>query len=101
MSSQTRRRFDKEFKNQAIQLVTEQNYSIVEAANNLGIGISTLGKWVRKYKEANDLESAFPGKGKRRPEDEELLRLKKEVEKLKREREILKKALGYFAEHPE
>lgn len=101
MSSRIRRTFDQEFKLQAVKLVTEQHYKITEAAINLGIGVSTLGKWVRKYQEDNDPQSAFPGKGRLRPQDEELVRLKKEVAKLKREREILKKALGYFAENPE
>ncbi len=101
MSSIIRRAFDQEFKLQAVKLVTEQHYKITEAATNLGVGASTLGKWIRKYREENDLQSAFPGKGKLRPQDEELARLKKENAKLKREREILKKALGYFAEHPE
>lgn len=91
-----KRKFDQEFKIQAIKLVIEQGYQIKEAAENLGIGTSTLGKWVRKYRSNTD--SAITGKIKRSPEGEELNRLRKEITKLKQERAILKKALGYFAE---
>jgi transposase len=91
MSNNTRRKFDRSFKAQAVKLVTEQGYKVTEAAVNLGIGVSTLGKWVRKYKEETDSYHAFPGKGRLNPRDYELNRLEKEVAKLKREREILKR----------
>ena len=101
MSSSKKRSYDREFKLQAIKLVIEQGYKLTEAAANLGIGVSSLGKWVRKYRENNAPSSAFPRKGHLSPHDEELKRLQKQVRKLEREREILKKALGFFAENPE
>lgn len=101
MSKRTRRTFSSEFKLEAVKLVLEQGYKPVEAAQNLGIGYSTLGKWITEYRANPDIKFAFPGKGKLNPHDAELQRLQKENAKLKREREILKKALGYFAEHQE
>jgi transposase len=101
MSDKTRRNFTQEFKIEAIKLVKEQGYSVIEASTNLGIGLSTLSKWINKHARTPDKAFAFPGKGHVNPHEFELKRLQKEVEKLKREREILKKALGYFAENRE
>lgn len=89
--------YDREFKLEAIKLVIDQGYKIKDAANNLGIGLSTLGKWIRTYQKDNDIATVFPGKGNLRPHDAELKNLQKELERVKRERDILKKALGYFA----
>jgi len=47
MSNKTRRNFTREFKDEAVKLVTEQGYTLTEAAANLGIGLSTIGKWLR------------------------------------------------------
>lgn len=96
-SKRTRRTFSKDFKLEAVKLVTEQNYTIVDAAVNLGIGISTLGKWVRAYKREQDPNAAFPGKGNLKPQDAAYRALERELERVKRERDILKKAVGYFA----
>lgn len=92
-----KRVFDQSFKVEAVKLVIEQGYQVKEAADNLGIGLSTLAKWIRAYKKDNHPEVAFPGKGNLRPHDAELKNLQKELERVKRERDILKKALGYFA----
>lgn len=92
-----RRKFTPEFKEQAVKLVLEQNYTVSEAASNLGIGLSTLSKWIRKYRASNDVKTAFPGKGNLSPEQAQLKELQKENARLKRERDILKKAMAYFA----
>ena len=92
-----RRRFSQSFKLEAVKLVTEQAYSISEAANNLGVGKSTLGKWVKAYKQTSDPNTAFPGKGHLKPKEAAYRELEKELAKVKRERDILKKAMGYFA----
>jgi transposase len=54
-----------------------------------------LRKWVREL--AGDPQHAFPGQGQMKPEQAEIARLKKEVAKLRMERDILKKAAAYFA----
>lgn len=97
MSKRTRRIFTREFKEEAVKLVTEQGYAPTEAAANLGIGLSTLGKWVRDMKNAGSSEMAFPGKGKLNPAENEIRQLKRELERTRRERDILKKAVGYFS----
>lgn len=99
MTKTIKRTFTQEFKVEAVKLITEQGYSIEEAARNLGISGSALGKWKRVLEKSINPKTAFPGKGN--PRDAELHALQKELEKVKRERDILKKALGYFAKVPE
>ena len=57
-----------------------------------------LGKWVRVFKA--DSEQSFPGRGKMKPDDAEVARLRRELAKTKAERDILKKAIAYFAKEP-
>jgi transposase len=99
MSQKIKRTYTQEFKIEAVKLITEQGYSILEAARNLGISDSALGKWKRTLENESSPQAAFPGKGN--PKDAELATLRKELEKVKRERDIIKKALGYFAKLPE
>jgi len=91
----TRKRYTKEFKLDAIRLVTERGYSGAEAARNLGINANMLRRWVREY--GSDESQAFRGNGKLTPEQAELRRLRAENRQLKLEREILKKAAAFFA----
>lgn len=93
--------YSPEFKAEAVKLVTEQGYKQIDAAKSLGIEASLLGKWVRTVKNESNIASAFPGKGKINPANEEVINLKKQLNKITRERDILKKALGYFANQPE
>jgi transposase len=90
-----KREFSKEFKRDAVSLVIEQRYSRVEAASSLDIHPALLSRWVREYTE--DGGDAFRGKGKLRPEQEEIRQLREEVKRLKMEKEILKKAAVFFA----
>ena len=90
-----RKRYSKQFKIDAVKLVTEQGYRVSEAARNLEIHHSSLRRW-RKQLET-DGNQAFPGKGHMASEKEELLRLRKENKRLRMEREILKKATAFFA----
>ena len=91
----TRRQFSREFKVEAVKLVTERGVSISQAARDLGLGETVLRRWVRDL--TTDPQQAFPGKGVMKPEQAEIERLRKEVSKLKMERDILKKAAAYFA----
>ena len=93
-----RRSFSREFKLEAVGLMTEGGLSIAQASRDLGIRESVLGRWKKQFEEA-PLE-AFPGKGRLRPQDEELARLRKENEILRQERDILKKAVGIFSRMP-
>jgi transposase len=96
MTSKKRKTYSREFKMQAVGLITDKGYSIAEASRNLGIDYSVLRRWKKEFAASPD--NAFPGKGKLRPEDEELRRLRRNLERVTEERDILKKALAYFAE---
>ena len=90
-----RRRYPREFKLDAIRLVNEQGLSFAEAARDLDIHPSVLRRWVKDYQ--GDPAHAFPGHGQQKPEQAEIAALKREIKKLKAERDILKKAAAYFA----
>lgn len=93
-----RRSFSREFKLEAVRLVTEGGLSLSQAARDLGISESMLGRWRRQL--VQDPGEAFPGKGHLKSQDEELRRLRRENEVLRQERDILKKALGIFSRVP-
>ena len=93
--TQKRKHYSKQFKIDAVQLVTEQGFDVSEAARNLGIHHSSLRRWKRELE--SDGNQAFPGKGNLSAEKQELDRLRKENKRLRMEREILKKATAFFA----
>jgi len=84
--TQKRKQYSKQFKADAVKLVTEQGYKVSEAARNLGTHHSSLRRW-KKQVETNG-NQAFPGQGNLSPEKEELYRLRKDVKRLRMEREI-------------
>lgn len=90
-----RRRFDKEFKLDALKMVSESDRPLAAIARDLGIHANVLYRWRDEFEA--DSGDAFPGKGKLKPEDEELRKLRREVETLREERDILKKALAVFS----
>lgn len=90
-----RRVFSREFKLEAVKLVTERGVAVLQAARDLDVAESVLRRWMREA--AVDTRHAFPGHGQVRPEQQEIDRLRREVAKLKAERDILKKAAAYFA----
>ena len=91
----SRRKHTAEFKIQAVRLVTERGMTVAQAARDLGVDRSLLTKWKRDL--AGNGGSAFPGKGRLRPLEEEVARLRREVDTLRLERDILKKATAFFA----
>lgn len=90
-----RRVFSREFKLEAVKLIKERGVSAAQAARDLGVGQNVLSRWVREV--ADDTSNAFPGHGQMKPDQAEIERLKREIVKLKAERDILKKAAAYFA----
>jgi len=92
---QKRRSYDSEFKREAVKLVIEGGRIASEVSKGLGINENILYRWIKQYRE--DSENAFPGKGKLKPEDEELRRLRRELADVKEERDILKKVVGIFS----
>jgi transposase len=90
-----RRRYTSEFKVEAVKLVTEQGYSLAEAARSLDIGETLLRSWKIAFQAGGD--QAFPGNGRLPAVEEELRRLRTDNTRLLMEREILKKAAAFFA----
>jgi transposase len=90
-----RRKFTREFKLEAIKLIRERGVAYAQASRDLGVHQTVLRSWVKAF--ADDPAHAFPGHGQLKPEQAEIARLKREVTKLKAERDILKKAAAYFA----
>lgn len=95
MVSKPKRVFDKAFKINTVKLILSKEKSVSELSRELKINVNTLHSWKKSY--LKDEESAFPGKGHQSPEEEELRRLRREIENLKEERDILKKAVGIFS----
>lgn len=98
MSKRTRRNYSEEFKDEAVKLITEQGYSIAEAARNLGVNANLLGRWKKAAEQATG-DSA--SSGSMTAMQAELRRLRKENKQLRMEREILKKAAAFFAKEQE
>lgn len=90
-----RRKHSKEFKQGAVELSRRPGMSVAKAARDLGISENMLHRWRREF--ADHQERAFPGNGRRRDLEDEVVRLRRENEHLRMEREILKKATAFFA----
>jgi transposase len=91
-----RRKVTREFKLEAVQLIQERGVTVAPAVRDLGVQGSVLRRWVQAC--AADSQQAFPGQGQMKPEQAALARLRREVLKLKAERDILQKAAAYFAQ---
>ena len=90
-----RRKFSREFKIEAVRLVSERGVSVAQASRDLEVHENVVRKWVKEF--GADPKQAFPGHGHMNPEQLEIGRLRREVAKLRAERDILKKAAAYFA----
>jgi len=90
-----RRKHSREFKVEAVKLVRERGVTMAQAARDLDLSVTVLRKWVRQF--VADPTDAFPGQGQQKPADAELTQLRREVARLKMERDILRKAAAYFA----
>lgn len=94
MSTQARRRYSEEFKREAVRLVTEEGYAQQQVARNLGIDRSLVGRWRRELAEGSGPAAKTVAGG---GESEDVSRLRAELRQLRMERDILKKALAFFA----
>jgi transposase len=92
---QNRRDYTEQFKSDAVNLVLSQNYSRSEVGRRLGVHQSTIARWVREFKQGS--EESGNEQLPARQLQEEIKKLKKEVQRLTIEREILKKAAIFFA----
>lgn len=93
-----RRRFDREFKVEAVRAALRGDRPQNEVARDLGINEQTLYRWVREFR--NDASQSFPGNGRLKDRDRELEQLRREVQRLETENAFLKKVSAYFAKSP-
>ena len=93
-----RRKYDREFKEDAIRLIVDGGRTVREVARDLGIHENMLSRWKKEY--LQDKEHSFPGKGHMKPHEEELFKLKRRIADLEEDRAILKKALAIFSKRP-
>jgi len=95
----SRRSFTKEFKIETVKMATGSDTSVNQVAQDMGIHPNTLYRWVKQF--SDKPEAAFPGKGHLVSSEAETIRqLKRENERLKMERDILKKAMAIFSSDP-
>ena len=88
-------KFPREFKVGAVRPIRERGVSAAQAARDLDVHENVLRKWVREL--ACDPKQAFPGHGQMKPEQLKLERMRREVAKLRMERDIQRKAASFFA----
>ena len=94
-----RRKYSKEFKVDAVELMMRSNKSIIETAASLGIRADLLRRWEKEY--SANKAAPFPGSGHLKdPEEERFRKLERELRIVTEEREILKKALAVFSRTP-
>jgi transposase len=80
---------------EAVKQVHERGVPSAQVARDLGIGANVVSRWVREA--SGEIRKAFPGQGQQSADQAEIERLKREIIKLKAEKDILKKAAAYFA----
>lgn len=91
----SRRQYTKEFKIEAVRLSEQSDVSVYAVAIELGIHPNSLYKWRRQY--LAEGKDAFPGHGKLRPADDEVRQLRRELARVREQRDILKKAVAFFS----
>ncbi len=97
MGEQTRRRFRREFKLEAVRQVIREDRTQKQVAEELGLNANLLGRWVKQHR--SDPSQSFPGNGNLKARDKEVEDLRRRVARLKGELSFLKKVSGYFAKN--
>jgi transposase len=95
-----RKVYTREFKVEAVRMATAGDASVAQVARDLGVDENTLHKWKHQFRD--DPAEAFPGKGRMKPQEAELRRLRRENLRLRQEVAFLKKAAVWLAQeaHP-
>ena len=91
-----RRRFSREYKQEVAGMVLHGGHEIHVLSRELDLRPDMIQRWVKQYRE--DPEQSFPGQGRPKERDQELLRLRRENRVLREERDILKKVVAIFSE---
>ena len=93
-----RKSYTREFRIEAVRMAAERGYSLAQVSRDLGITTGMLARWKKQLEQ--DPDYAFPGKGRLRAPEEEIRALQREVERLRMERDILKKTIAIFSKGP-
>lgn len=93
-----RKTYDRQFKIDAVELITKSGRSVASVARDLGVSEAQLHAW--KKAALADQTQAFPGNGVRKGADAEMYQLRRELALVKEERDILKKAMAVFSRRP-
>jgi transposase len=91
------KKFDPAYKLEVCKSIASGHATVAEMSLETGISENTLYTWMRRYRANN--EKPFVGSGRVLPENEEMVRLRRELKDLREENEILKKAAAYFAKN--
>jgi transposase len=94
--TKNRRTYSDAFKREAVQLLETSGKSARQLERELGIGLTCLARWKRELAEQG--EHAFPGQGRVSGDQEQIRQLQRQVEILRQERDILKKAVAIFSQ---
>ena len=94
--SSKRRRFSREYKLDVVRMVTKGGHGVVDVSADLELRPDMVRRWVRQFSE--DSEQSFPGVGRQKSRDEEVSKLRRELRRVREERDILKKAVAIFSE---
>jgi transposase len=98
MGTMKRRRYDADFKREAIRLQQSSGKSCRQIEKELGIGNGILKRWIREF--STDSKYSFRGNGNMRPDEAAFRQLQKELDHVRKERDILKKAVAIFSKEP-
>ncbi len=96
MMSKRRRRFSREYKRDVVRMVTESGHSVKDVSKELDVRPDMIRRWVRQL--AKDPEQSFPGAGRQKERDAEMVKLRRELSRVREERDILKKAVAIFSD---
>ena len=96
--AEKRQNFTREFKLEALRLADGEGMTMTQVARDIGVSVTSLHRWKAELQASPE---AFPGKGHRPTEEEEMDRLRRQVRRLEQERDFLRKTAAYFASKPE
>lgn len=94
----TRRKFSREFKIEAVRMVANGGHSLAQVGRDLDVRPDMIRRWRKQLEQEGS--GAFPGAGTMQPRDAETQRLRRDLKRVRQERDILKKALAIFSERP-
>ena len=93
--SSSRRRYSREFKLEVVRRIQELGRTQAQVAEELGVSANSVNRWMKQFRQQKD--EAFPGKGRQTSQAALISRLRRENERLRKERDFLKKTASYFA----